>query len=139
MKKASEQCRRALSVWKNPPVIVMNEMQVGFMVIAKRLEALLGRVLRVKFDQWARCYSVRFLAQRDAFRNSMAAEIQRWYRLMRVLRREPYKRLLDAINVCLQRRRAIKYAMEFEVLRRRGQIKILRTVLFRRRRHFAVR
>ena len=139
LKKAAEQCRLAFEVWKNPPIVVMNEKQVGFMVISKRLEGLLMSALRFKFDHWAHLYSVRFLAQRDVFRNSMAIDIQRWFRLMRIIKREPFKRLLDAIQVCLQRRRAIKYTIEFEMLRRKAQQKVLNTILTRRRRFFAVR
>lgn len=139
LKKAAEECRRALAVWRNPPEVVMNEVQVGFMVIAKRLEALLFRVLRVKFEHWSKLYSVRFLAARDAFRNQTAIDIQRWYRLKRALRKEPMKLFVEAVQVCLQRRRAIKYAIELEILRRRAQQKVLHTILSRRRRYFAAR
>lgn len=139
MKKGLKECRRAVEVWKNPPEIIMNEVQVGFMVIAKRLENLLRRALSIKFQHWARLHSSRFLGQRDDYVNQCAIEIQRWYRLQRVLKREPFKRLLDAILVCLQRRKAIKFAIDMETERRRAQAKIYRAVISRRRRHFAAR
>jgi hypothetical protein len=137
MKKGLEECRRAVEVWKNPPEIIMNEVQVGFMVIAKRLENLLRRALSIKFQHWARLHSSRFLGQRDDYVNQCAVEIQRWYRLQRVLKREPFKRLLDAILVCLQRRKAIKFAIDMETERRRAQAMIYRAVISRRRHHFA--
>lgn len=139
MKRVTLLCRQAFGIWKAPPVIVMNEMQVGFMVIAKRLESLLKRVLGVRFDHWSRLHSIRFSALRDTFRNKACAEIQRWYRLCRVYRREPYKRLLNAITVCLQRRKAIKFTIDFELNRRKAYMKILRTVITRRRKFFAAR
>ena len=139
LKKATEQCARALAVWRNPPAIVMSEMQVGFMVIAKRLERLLHSALRVKFRHWSACYSAKFALQRDKFRVAMVTEIQRWFRTLRITRREPFQKLMVAVRLCIHRRKALKYAIEFEKERRAAAAKILRTVVSRRRRHYAAR
>ena len=57
--------RRALSIWREPPEVKMTEIQVGFMVIAKRFENMWRSALRRKFDKWAFWYSLRFQEKRE--------------------------------------------------------------------------
>ena len=137
--KAAQQCARALAVWRSPPALVMSEKQVGFMVISKRLERLLHKALRIKFAHWSACYSSKHAMQRDLFRVAMVTEIQRWFRTLCITRREPFKRLMVAVRLCIDRRKAIRFAVQFEKERRAAGAKVLRTVCLRRRRHYAAR
>ena len=131
--------KRALKIWKEPPVIVMNEMQVGFMVISKRLLQMYRSVLRAKFSKWAFAYSGRFQEDRKELPNHAAKQIQLWWRDIRVTSRQLFKTLWTAVKLCLQRRQAIKHMIEFEQLRRKSIMKMHRVVQKRRRIFYAAR
>ncbi len=130
---------RAWSIWKDPPEVKMTENQVGFMVIAKRFENMWRNALRRKFDKWAFWYSPRFQEKREAYPDIAAREIQVWWRDIRVTSKDPFKWLFSAVQVCLQRRRAIKHMIEFELARRNAQPKMFRAIFARRRKYYAAR
>jgi len=131
--------KRALAIWREPPVVVMNEMQVGFMVISKRLVQMYKSVIRVKFNKWAFAYSPRFQEDRRELPNQMARQIQIWWRDIRVTSKVLFKSLWTAVKMCLQRRDAIRHTIEFEQLRRRSMLKMHRVIQKRRRIYYAAR
>jgi hypothetical protein len=49
--------QKAFKQWHKPAIVIMNDTQVGFMVIAKCLEKLLLTAQRRKFLKWAYAYS----------------------------------------------------------------------------------
>jgi hypothetical protein len=49
--------RKAFKQWHKPAIVIMNDTQVGFMVIAKCLEKLLLTAQRRKFLKWAYAFS----------------------------------------------------------------------------------
>lgn len=138
--RAYEEMKHAFQKWKlPPPVVKMNEIQIGFMVIGERLIHLLHTVLSKKFKIWALLHASRYAAikyQRYAY---FVIQIQRWYRHMTIIKKEPWKMLEHAIQTCLHRRRAIKYMLQLEFSRRQAAIKIRRGIATRRRFHFAAR
>lgn len=131
--------RRAMTIWREPPEVKMTEIQVGFMVIAKRFENMWRNALKVKFEMWAFRFSSRFQKRREALPDKAAREIQLWWRDIRVTSKDPFKWLFSAVQICLQRRRAIKHMIEFELARRNAQPKMFRVIMKRRRDYYASR
>jgi len=131
--------RTAVKIWKQPPEVPMNEKQIGFMCISIRLLNLYKSALRFKFNQWAFLYSERFVGKRIAFTEGAAKQIQQWWRQISATSNKHYRLFVEAVQTCLHRRKAIKYMMSLEVMRKQAFAKMLRTIFVRRRRHYAAR
>ena len=127
--------RRALEIWKQPPLLKMNEKQARFMVIADCFVKLLRTVFKRAFNHWAWHYSSRRNREGRAMKQKAAADIQRWFRQVRVTSKEAFKRLTEAVQTCLHRRKAIKHFIQFETSRRSAILK-MRRAIFRKRRSF---
>jgi hypothetical protein len=118
---------------------LMNEMQVGFIVISKILCDLLIKHIRYFFKQWAfKCVS-KYDAIRNKKYNNAAYLIQHWYKQMRVIKKQPFRDFISTIQMCLHRRRAIKYTLQYEHKRRKALNKMRKGIATRRRYHFAAR
>lgn len=127
-------------LYENAPVNPSyNEKQVGMMILIKRFIWLYKRALAIKFMHWAMIYSSRFAAVQAAAPKFAAIAIQNWFRHIRIVSRDPWRKLANAIQTCLHRRKAIRYTIEFEKIRRSTVIKIKRGIAHRRRVHFAAR
>lgn len=138
-KTLRERVAFAFAVWKVPREMKMNEKQIGFMVIAKRLIKLYEHALSKKFRIWAFNCSSRFIVERCKHLTYFVVQIQQWYRHMSIVKKEPWRMLERAVEICLHRRRAIKHMMQIEAAKRQALIKVRRGVLARRRMYFAVR
>lgn len=125
--------------WRTPVMVVMDDRQVGFMVIAKALTSLLDLAIRRKFIFWAICYASRYRKYRGRVPNQAAVVIQKWFRHLQIVQKEPFRRLTHAVQMCLHRRRAIKHTLEFEHYRRQALDKVKKAICFRRRQYFAAR
>jgi len=116
--------RRAFKIWVKPPVIVLNDKQVGFMVIAKCFEKLLRTAKRRKFNKWAYAYASRYDQDRLIMYREAVLTIQRWYRDVKITTRKAFQTLKMAMEMCLQRRYAINHAIKYEMVRRHAMEKM---------------
>jgi hypothetical protein len=135
---------QALRRWKRfepEPVVQaqLSEKQIGFLSIAKRFDTLIKKHLRRYFRQWAFTYCTKFDNIRLKAFNDAAYLIQDWYTNMKIIRKQPFRDFVQAIRMCLHRRRAIHYALKMEQLRRQALNKMRRGIATRRRYHFAAR
>jgi hypothetical protein len=117
----------------------LNDRHIGVLVIAKGIVNLYERAMRKKFRYWATVYSSRYKGILGKRPTLAAAFIQRWFRHLRIVRRQPFRNLAEAVHICLHRRRAIKRAIEYERTRRQALEKVRRGITLRRRIHFAAR
>jgi hypothetical protein len=130
---------RAFYLLKFSEKETFDDKQIGFMVISKAFQMMLDRMIGRAFKHWAIFYAKKFGHLRKVVLNEAATEIQRWYRLMRITRTENYQRLWHAVQMCLHRRKAMKFTIRFEVTRRKALIKVAKGIVARRRYHFAAR
>jgi len=129
-----------LHLWHTPPVLgKMNETQVGFLVIATFLSKMLTPIYTKAFTHWMKLYSTRYHKYEDIRKNMAASQIADWYRHCRITKRKLFKFFTDAVKVCLDRRKAIKHTINFEMTRRSSLQKFIRTIGKRRRKYFAAR
>lgn len=119
--------------------VFVNEIKVGYMILAQALAALLKSLIRKNFNYWAQLYASRYNQHRFVRANTAASEIQNWYKTVKVTSRQSWQRLQHAIQMCLHRRKAIKSLLNFEMGRRKALVKIHRCIALRRRCHFASR
>ena len=131
--------RSAFSHWRAPKEQKLDDLQVGFLVIAKRFERMWQRYFHSFFSHWAHCYSSRFDMERYLMYADAAETIQDWYRNMKKRTRASYVNLHKAIQLCLQRRYAIRYTMRVELARRHAIEKMRKGIALRRRWHLAAR
>jgi hypothetical protein len=131
--------RRGFGYWKNPPVVKLDDKQIGFLVIAKALSLLLEGRMKKVFRHWAILYALRYNHVRKTIVTDAAIQIQRWWKQKRHLTVVGYRRMTEAIHICLHRRRAMKHFVRFETVRRQALIKIIKGIVHRRRVHFAAR
>lgn len=134
----------AIAKWKrfDPDVQVkgnLDEKQFGFIVIVKVFSHALRRHVDSRFQQWARLHCTRYNPERLRKYHAAARKLQGWIRRNRQRVRQPYKNLLEAVQKCVHRRRAIKFSVEFERARRRAYRKMRKGVANRRRVYFAAR
>jgi hypothetical protein len=134
----------AFNLWKafNPEIQSkghLNEKQFCFMVIAKVFSQALKRHVNERFQTWARLTCTRYNPERLRRYHNAARKLQLWLQRMTQRVRQPYKTLLEAVQKCVHRRRAIKFTVEFERARRRAYRKMRKGVASRRRVHFAAR
>jgi len=130
---------RAFAVWRVPPEIHCDDRQIGFIVISQAFQQLLDKMIKRAFRHWAIFYATRYNKMRLAVMHEAAWDIQQWYRHMKRQRSESFKRLLHAVKICIQRRKAIKAMLRYEIWTRKALIKITRGIVHRRRRHLAAR
>ena len=131
--------KRAFATWKTPPEILCDDRQIGFVVVAQAFQQLLDRVVKRAFSHWSVFYASRYNEMRSMVMNQAATDIQRWYRDRQQTRRVSYQRLLHAMAICVQRRQAIKAMIVYEGWYRKAQIKLVKAIAHRRRRHMAAR
>ena len=140
VKKLHFALKRALDIWREPPILaVHDEKQVGFLVIATFLGRMLTPIYTHAFLQWAKLYSSRFQKDQDIMLNAAATQIALWYRHTRVTRRKLFQFFTAAVKTCLDRRKAIKHTIQFEMTRRQSLLKFVRAIAKRRRQYFAAR
>jgi hypothetical protein len=130
--------------WKKVPrksfdLSKLNEKQIGFIVISKRLDSLLRKQLKRYFALWAFSFAAKFDSIRSKQYNDSAYLIQDWFRKIKIIQKQPFRNLNAVIRMCLYRRRAIYYAIHLEQVRRRALNKMRRGIASRRRYHFAAR
>jgi hypothetical protein len=112
----------AMFKWKNLPEKPCDDRQVGSIVIAKCFSNLLEKCMRRKFEYWAYVCSDRFRDARLSFLEDSARDIQQWWRHMQIVTKYPWRRLSHAIEICLNRRRAIRHIIAFEQTRNQGSL-----------------
>jgi len=132
--------RHYLHMWRTPPASsVSSEMQVGFLVIATFLAKMLTPIYTKAFTHWMKLYSARYHKDEDIRKNMAASQIAEWYRHCRITKRKLFKFFTDTVKVCLDRRKAIKHTINFEMSRRSSLQKFIRAIGKRRRKYFAAR
>ena len=131
--------KRAIDIWRIPPILAMSERQLGFLVIAKRFSTLLKPIYENFFNHWMKLYSSRYNQDEGILKNAAASQIQEWYRHVKITRRKVFQFFANAVQTCLQRRRAIKHMIMFERTRRSSLIKFTRAIARKRRKWFGAR
>ena len=132
--------RRAFQIWHTPPVLgPFSEKQAGFLIIASYLDKMLQPIYSKVFLHWMRLYSTRFQKNEDIRKNAAATQISEWYRHCRITKRKLFKFFTDAVKTCLDRRKAIKFTIQFEMTRRSSLQKFVRAIAKKRRKYFAGR
>ena len=115
------------------------ERQVGMMVILKTFSNALERMLCIAFNHWAMLYASRHDKIKIAERNEAAKKIQNWYRHLRIISSTAWQKLTSVMHMCVQRRRAIRYIVQFEMKRLKALEKIRKGIATRRRYYFLAR
>ena len=100
---------------------------------------MLDGMTRRAFKHWSIFYATRFNKFRQLVQNEAAMDIQQWYRRRKQQRGEAYKKLVNAVKICIQRRKAIKFMLRYEIWSRKALIKIVKGLVQRRRLHMAAR
>ena len=136
---ARNMLRRAIRIWKVPPNTVCNDRQIGLIVIAQAFQQLLDNTVHRAFKHWLIFYSSRFNTMRQVVVNQAAGDIQRWYRIRVSLRKVAVQRFLHAVSLCVQRRKAMKDMIQYEMWYKKALIKMTRGIVHRRRMHFCAR
>jgi len=137
--RAHDALVHAFRTWRTPPAVRCDDRQVGLLVLAQAFQQMLDRATARAFRHWAIFYASRHNALRASVMDEAARDIQRWYRWQKQRTRDSYQRLVNALSVAVQRRRAIKYTVQMEIWARKAQLKIVRGIVHRRRRHLAAR
>lgn len=119
--------------------MVLNDKQIGFLVIAKQLNSLVLKQCKRYFKIWSFQFGSKYDDIRDKEFNDSAYLIQHWFAQRMILRRQPFKDALGVFRMCLHRRQAIYYMISFEHKRKRAVEKIRRGIANRRRYYFAAR
>ncbi len=131
--------KKAFKIWVKPPEIKLNDKQVGFLVIAARLEKWLKRLYVKFFMHWAKCYATKFNEERKKLFLESALKIQSWWKLVTMNTRKAWLQLIQAMEMCMQRRRAINHALKFENSRTYALEKMRKGIASRRRWFFGAR
>jgi hypothetical protein len=126
-------------IWKTPREIQCNDRQIGMIVIAQAFQQLLDRTVKRAFVHWAIFFATRHNKLRQMVMNEAALDIQEWWKRKRRERSEAFKLLVHAVKVCIQRRKAIKFMLRYEIWVRKSVIKITKGIVHRRRTHRAAR
>eukprot|EP01041_Mallomonas_annulata_P001324 gene1324-2553_t len=119
--------------------ILPHEKRLGVLLIVKAMSNIIFRRCSESFYHWARLYSSRFDVKLMAIRTAAATEIQRWYRHLTSGQSESIRKLLKIMNMCIQRRNAIRFCIRFEMKRVRAIEKMRNGIANRRRYYFAAR
>ena len=130
---------KSFYVWKTPRDIECDDRQIGMIVISQAFQQLLDRMVKRAFVHWAIFFATRHNKLRQMVMNEAALDIQEWWKRKRLERSESYKRLIHAVKVCIQRRKAIKFMLRYEIWVRKSLIKITKGVVHRRRMNLAAR
>ena len=131
--------KRAIRIWKVPPNTVCNDRQIGLIVIAQAFQQMLDRTVHRAFKHWLIFYSSRYNTMRQVVMNQAAGDIQRWYRIRVMLRKVAIQRFMHAVTLCVQRRKAMKDMIRYEIWYKKALIKMTRGIVHRRRMHFCAR
>ena len=116
-----------------------SEKKFGIMVIAALFTEIVKKLLKRKLLHWAKCYSSKYNPKAAGLAICAATEIQQWYRKIKRTRNKQFRLWANAVQVCLHRRKSMKYTIRFELLRRQAAEKLKNGVAYRRRYFFAVR
>ena len=116
-----------------------NDRQIGLIVIAQAFKQLLDNTVHRAFKHWLIFYSSRYNTMRIVVTNQAAGDIQRWYRLRVMLRKVAVQRFLHAVTLCVQRRKAMKDMIQYEMWYKKSLIKMTKGIVHRRRMHFCAR
>lgn len=117
----------------------MSEKRVGYIVLCQAFCDLIIKLKRKIFRHWAHRYSSRYDIGTYDRQTQAAIDIQRWFRHIQITTRKSWKLLADAIQICIQRRRAIKYLIKVEMTRRVATTKIFKGIQVRRRYYYGAR
>jgi hypothetical protein len=131
--------REAFTKWKNSPIPKLDDRQIQFLVIAKCFSNLLEKQLRIKFKRWAFVCADRYKEARSKYMDDAARDIQAWWNHVKITHRKPWRTLSNAIQMCLEKRRAIKLLIKVEEMRKNGIRKLKKSIVHKRRLHFASR
>ena len=130
----------AFAKWKQPPPPTeYSEKQVGIIVISKLFTKILKPIYKKYLTHWMELYSSRYQLEAGIRKNFAATTIQQWYLHVRITKRKLFKFFVDAVQICLERRKAIKQLIAFESSRRNAYFKFTRAITRRRRHWFAAR
>ena len=87
------------SLWKYAPPSVLNDKQVGFLVIAKCVEKLYIQRMKKKFRHWQFEYTDKYKEERLQYYHDTATYMQHWWLNLKQSRSEAWKKLHAAVQV----------------------------------------
>jgi len=115
------------------------EKKFGIMVLAAAFTELGKKLLLKKFHHWMKCYCSKYNSGSGLTNAVAATEIQRWIRHLKVVKSGNFRKWTDAVQVCMHRRKSIKYVVKFELIRRVALAKLKTGVTTKRRFFYAAR